>query len=73
MKNSRYHDLKVLMFAKRVSQKKLAEVLDITEQTLNSKLNGRGEFTIGEAGNIAEYLEIENPCDIFFKSNLRGA
>jgi len=73
LKNSKYFDLKVLMFAKRVSQKKLAEILNITEQSLNSKLNCRRDFSIGEAEKIIEYLEIENPSDIFFKSKLHGA
>lgn len=67
-KESKYHNLKVAMFAKKVNQKELADVLGITEQALNSKLNGRSDFTIGEAQKAIEYLEIENPSAIFFSA-----
>lgn len=68
----KYHDLKVIMFSKRVSQERLAKELHITAQAINSKLNGRSDFTIPEAEKIIEHLEIDNPTPVFFKSMLRG-
>jgi len=70
--NEKYHDLKVIMFARKVTQADLADMLNVSEQTVNAKLNGRGDFTIEEAEKIIEELEIENPTAIFFKSVLRG-
>ncbi len=71
--SNKYHDLKVLMFARKKTQRDIAEVLNITEASVNAKLNGRSDFTIREAETITEYLEIQNPVAIFFKPELRGA
>lgn len=70
--SEKYHELKVIMYDKKVSQKQLADHLNITEQSLNSKLNDRSEFTVVEADKTAKFLEIEDPTPIFFKSFLRA-
>lgn len=69
----KYHKLKVIMFDRQINQTELAEKLDITQASLNAKLNGRSDFSIGEAEKIIKALNIENPSDIFFSNTLRDA
>ena len=69
----KYHALKVIMFDRKVTQGALAQKIEISEQSLNAKLNERQEFTISEAEKMINFLGIENPSDIFFNSVLRGA
>lgn len=69
----KYHQLKTAMFSKQVTQEELAKEIGVSEQTLNNKLNGRGDFYINEAEIIIAFLELENPSDIFFNPCLRGA
>ncbi|MCR6515432.1 helix-turn-helix domain-containing protein [Clostridium sp. LY3-2] len=68
-----YAKLKGIMKEKNFSQSKLADELDITTQSLNAKLNGRTQFTLGEAFRIIDILDIKNPNDIvkiFFNNNI---
>lgn len=60
--------LKGKMVEKRYTQKKLADELGITVQSLNAKLNKRSQFTIAEAMNMISILNIENPVEIFFEN-----
>lgn len=53
-----------------ISQDKLSKQLGITVQSLNAKINGRSPFTLEEVVKITEYLNLENPVDIFFKPNV---
>ena len=68
----KYHLLKTVMFAKRITQDKLAKVIGVSEQTLNNKLNGRGDFYINEAEKIIAFLKLENPNELFFSLCLRN-
>lgn len=65
-----FDKLKGKMTERRVSQAKLAEHLGITTQALNAKLNGRTQFTIEEAVKITNFLNLNNPIDIFFNPNV---
>ncbi|MDU7782759.1 MAG: helix-turn-helix transcriptional regulator [Bacillota bacterium] len=68
-----YNKLKGIMKEKNYSQSKLADILKISTQSLNAKLNGRSQFTIQEAFEIISILKIESSNDIveiFFKSNI---
>ena len=68
-----YNKLKGLMKEKNYSQSKLAEILKISTQSLNAKLNGRSQFTVQEAFEIISILKIESSNDIvaiFFKNNI---
>lgn len=68
-----YNKLKGLMKEKNYSQSKLAEILNISTQSLNAKLNGRSQFTVQEAFEIISILKIESSNDIveiFFKNNI---
>lgn len=58
--------LKGKIVEKKYTQKRLAEEIGITIQSLNAKLNKRSQFTIDEAVKIISILEIENPIEIFF-------
>lgn len=58
--------LKGKIVEKKYTQKRLAEEMGITIQSLNAKLNKRSQFTIDEAVKIISILEIENPIEIFF-------
>lgn len=68
---AKYHQLKTAMFTKKVTQDELAKEIGVSEQTLNNKLNGRGEFYINEAEKIIEFLALENPTEYFFNRCLR--
>ncbi|MCX0360018.1 helix-turn-helix domain-containing protein [Clostridium perfringens] len=59
-----YNKLKGLMKEKNYSQSKLAEILKISTQSLNAKLNGRSQFTVQEAFEIISTLKIESSNDI---------
>lgn len=59
-----YNKLKGLMKEKNYSQSKLAEILKISTQSLNAKLNGRSQFTVQEAFEIISILKIESSNDI---------
>lgn len=65
-----FNKLKGLMTEKKVSQEKLASKIGITTQSLNAKLNGRSQFTLGEVIKITNYLDINNPQEIFFTENI---
>ncbi len=68
-----YNKLKGIMKEKNYSQSKLADILKISTQSLNAKLNGRTQFTVQEAVEIISILKIESSNDIveiFFKNNI---
>lgn len=65
-----YGKLKGIMREKGCSQKKLADKMGMTVQSINSKLNGRTQFTIEEALNIICILNIEKPAEIFFEKDI---
>lgn len=58
--------IKSKMIELGITQRDLALKLNISIQSLNDKLNGRGVLSIIEAKKITELLELENPCEIFF-------
>ena len=65
-----FDKLKGKMTEAHVSQAKLSEHLGITVQSLNAKLNGRTQFTLGEAIKITAFLNLKDPVDIFFSSSV---
>lgn len=58
------------MVLKGVTQKRLAEKLDIDESTLYRKINNDGSFTRKEMNTIIEILDIDDPMPIFFADGL---
>lgn len=62
-----FDKLKGKMAEAHVSQDKLSKQLGITVQSLNAKINGRSQFTLEEVVKITDYLNLEDPVNIFFK------
>lgn len=52
------------------TQKEIAELLGITPQAFNAKINNRVQFTLGEVVKMTNILNIDNPIDIFFANNI---
>ena len=55
---------------KGVTLKELAKNLEIDESTLYRKINNDGRFTRKEMNNMIDFLEIEDPNNIFFANEL---
>ena len=51
-----YYKLKGIMAEKQITQKMLADKLDISISTLNFKINGKSNFPLNEAIKISEIL-----------------
>lgn len=58
-------ELKGIIAKRGTSQRKVAHLLGITEQTFYNKMN-KGVFGTDEMQKMIEILRIENPMDIFF-------
>lgn len=65
-----FDKLKGKMAEAHVSQDKLSKQLGITVQSLNAKINGRSQFTLEEVVKITDYLNLEDPVNIFFKPSV---
>lgn len=65
-----FDKLKGKMTEAHISQEKLSKELGITVQSLNAKINGRSQFTLGEVVKITEFLKLKNPVDIFFRPSV---
>lgn len=61
---------KAQLIVKGVTNKMLAERLNINESTLYRKINADGNFSREEINIMIEYLEIDNPSEIFFAKKL---
>ena len=67
MKNSK---LIGIMAERGYTQRKLAEVLGVSKNTISDKLNGRGYFDTKQAVQICEVLKITDnatKCEIFLQ------
>lgn len=62
---SNYAELKYWMAKNDVTQKELANVLEISQQALSRKLQGISDFKVKEIKAIIEYYKIENPENFF--------
>lgn len=62
--------LKGIMRENGITQQELADKLGISVQSFNAKINGRTAFTVPEAMDIVEFLEIKNPEEIFFSDKI---
>lgn len=52
------------------TQKEIADLLGITPQAFNSKINNRTQFTLSEVIKMINILRIDNPMEIFFTSDI---
>ncbi|MCI5533866.1 MAG: helix-turn-helix transcriptional regulator [Firmicutes bacterium] len=58
--------LKGKMAEKGVNQKELAQAIGISINSMSRKLSGKREFQLSEAVAISDFLQLENPGEIFF-------
>lgn len=61
-----YQKLKGKITEEGLNQAQLAVAIGISVSSLNAKLNGKRQFTLGEAGKLIECLRIDDPNDYFF-------
>ena len=61
-----YNKLKGIIVEKRITQTALSRKLNMSVQGFNSKLNGKGSFSVEDAEQLAIILELDNPAEIFF-------
>lgn len=60
MTNQRLSDnIRAEMARKRMTQKQVADVLELTQQSVNDRLQGRTPWRVDELTRLAESLEIE--------------
>ena len=62
-----YSKLKGRMAELGMSQKAVAEKLELSERSYNLKINGIRPFTIPEAEKLITILNLENPAEYFFR------
>ena len=53
-----YPNLELELFKHKISRKKLAQILGVSDATLRNKMSGRSEFTLLEFRKIAELFEV---------------
>lgn len=64
-KREPYSKFKGYLVEKNIPQKKIAELLCISEPTLSKRLNGKGgDFSVQDLKKICDFLQIK--ADIFF-------
>lgn len=63
-----YAELERELFIKKITRKKLAEILGISTSTLSCKMNGKNDFTYGECLKIKKFINYEKPIDELFKT-----
>ena len=51
-----YPNLELELFKHKISRKKLAQILGVSDATLRNKMSGRNEFTFREIKKILECL-----------------
>lgn len=57
--------LKTLLYDRKITQKRMAEHIGVTQHTFSDKMRGVREFTYTEVYHICRLLGIENPMDVF--------
>ena len=62
-----YPNLKAEMARASITAVELADLIGMPYSTLTQKLNGRTEFTVGEAFKIRKALGVDIPIEELFK------
>jgi transcriptional regulator with XRE-family HTH domain len=63
-----YSKIKGRMAELGISQKEVAEKLEISTHGYNRKINGKRPFTIPEAEKLIIILDLKNPAEYFFNA-----
>lgn len=58
--------LQAVMLLKGKKIEDVSRVLGVNESTVYRKLNNDGDFSRAEIEKLVDFLEIDNPVDIFF-------
>lgn len=61
-----YSNLKAEMARLQITQKELAEFLEIDETTLSAKLSGKSDFTFAQCLAVKKFLGVNIPLEILF-------
>lgn len=59
-------ELKSYLTKRGLTQSKLGVLMELSTNTINSKLNGKIPIKVEEAEKLTKILGIENPNNIFF-------
>ena len=62
--------LKAKIAEKGETQKSVAAAIGISENSLSRKINGTREFRLSEVLRLCDFLNIDNPCSIFFTNSV---
>ena len=62
-----FSTLRAEMSRKNVTCKNLAELFEMTPQTISFKMNGKSGFTLDEAKKIKDFLGVEMSIDELFE------
>lgn len=65
-----YSNLKTVLIQKRVSMKSVAELLGITEKSIQNKINEKTDFTLAETKKIRALICPEFDFNYLFESTL---
>ena len=68
-----YDNLKAVMAQKGITIDSMAKVLNVHRNTVQNKLDGESEFTIGQAQIISETMFPEYTMKYLFHRNLTAA
>jgi len=52
------------------TQESVAKAIGISSNSLSRKLAGKREFRLSEIIRLTDFLELDNPCEIFFAHNV---
>ena len=62
--------LKAKIIESGETQKSVAKAIGISENSLSRKIKGKREFRLSEVLKLCDFLNIDNPCPIFFTNNI---
>lgn len=68
-----YKNLVKILNEKKITMKAYAEFLGISEKTVQNKIYGRTEFTLGEATKTCSFICPEYRMDFVFEKQEAGA
>lgn len=57
--------LKAKIAERGETQGSVAKAVGMSPNSLNRKIGGKRDFTLGEVNRLCDYLQIQNPADIF--------
>lgn len=68
-----YKNLIAILGVKKITMKAYAEFLGVSEKTVQNKVYGKTEFTLGEANKTCSFICPEYKMDYVFEKTEAGA